>query len=830
MSDFLNQFSGENKQKEYSSSPRKESSPNLDLEREEIIKEILENHEFKTLRPKKRGKYEDKIIAEILSELGAFGTDLEEQDTSGANPNAMNEAKPDFVDESYFENANSIEPKDNREFKPTIARNFGPEVANVSQPNIVHMQQAELPNETEPNIVQMQEAELPNETEPNIVHMQEAQPNIAHMQETEPNIVHMQEAQPNIAHMQETQPNIVHMQETEPNIVHMQEAQPNTEHMQEAEVVNEAQANTEHMQEADVPNEAQVSTEHMQEAQPNIVHMQEAEVVNETQPNMEQMQETEVVNETQPNTEHMQEADVADETQTNMNGEIEPVMDNNIEDEVSNDIDMNVLGEPDMTKEVELDTHDLPYQAAPNAAGFLDGFSEPEDLTFPEQAIHGKQMGHGAIEGNHPEHHYPPMPHSKIAAPEHEVVRDKKHHKRKLVRYTIIGICILAALAVAFLIYHFSTRVEVPDFVGTNVSDARHWELTNRISLDITEIYNLEYDEGIIMYQEEAPGSFLRRGNILRVKVSAGADPYELITLPDFEQMNIAQVREWVLEFRMPNVSIREEYDDYVEEGQFLRIEFPDSAVNSDNFTRQDTLFVFMSRGEEVIPADISMPNFVGRTRADVEEWARQHSVNVIFEEEPSNTVEADFIISQSVDPREMISRETTLTVTVSLGILVVVPDFSTMTEEEALAYPNITVIVKKRYNSDILFGHLVSQSEEPGTELLAANAQVILIFSLGRPFIPDLTGQLESVVPEIFFGFTSHGADITYTIVYVDHWATRGEIVSMSRYNDWLPLEAHIYIHVSRGNRSEPTDTPNRPPPPPPDDDYYYYYYYYYI
>ena len=400
-------------------------------------------------------------------------------------------------------------------------------------------------------------------------------------------------------------------------------------------------------------------------------------------------------------------------------------------------------------------------------------------------------------------------PRSKISSPDHEVVRDTKHNKRKTTRFLLTLFVIIGALVAGFYFYWMTTQVEVPNLVGTSLTDHRNWELTNRITFEVTEQYSLEFDEGVIMSQGNLPGSHIRPGSVLRVTVSQGPDPNEHIILPNFYEMTTAEVRDWVREYRLRNVNINEEYNDIVPEGRFIRMEFVDRTVTADTYTRQDGLLIFMSRGIEILPENIPVPNFVGRTLADVEEWARQHDIDVHVIETASNTVPPDSIIAQNIEPRTLVARESDITITISLGPAVVVPNFATMTATEAAAFPGeLQVIVRHRYHATVAYGQLISQSEEPGTELIGTGLEVVVTYSLGRPFLESLIGQSENVVPEIFHSFTSQGADITYTIIYMDSHLPRGQIVDMSRYNQWMEMEDHVNIWVSRGNL---------PPPPPP-------------
>ena len=118
-----------------------------------------------------------------------------------------------------------------------------------------------------------------------------------------------------------------------------------------------------------------------------------------------------------------------------------------------------------------------------------------------------------------------------------------------------------------------------------------------------------------------------------------------------------------------------------------------------------------------------------------------------------------------------------------------------------------LEVTVLRRFSTSVAFGRLISQSVPAGTELTGTGHEVTVTYSLGRPYLDNLTGQSESVLAEYFYNFTSQGADITYNIRYVNHYQPRGTIVGMSRYAQFMGLSANIRIDVSRGNRTAPAD-----------------------
>lgn len=421
---------------------------------------------------------------------------------------------------------------------------------------------------------------------------------------------------------------------------------------------------------------------------------------------------------------------------------------------------------------------------------FLNQFDnnyKPNDTTKKETPLRAERT----IQGNT----------KKIVGSEHMIERDETHHKRKLIRYGIIGASVLVACLSAFLIFRMINQVAVKDFVGTSISDAKTWGLSNKVTIEAESRFDLAYDEGIIIEQGKKADSNIQKGSILKLVVSMGPDPDEVIELPDFSKMTTSEVYEWKQEVRGLNVNINEEYNEKVDKNKFIKKEFTDSSITEETYTRKDGLLLYMSKGEEVFEKNISVPDFAEKTKAEVQTWASENGVKVTFEERASDTIAVDFIISQSSEAGTKVAKNDEMTIAVSLGKAVTVPNFNGLTMEEAGVYPGLEVQIQTRYHSDIAYGKIISQSEPAGKEMIGEFALVTVVYSVGKPYIDNLIGSSEKDIPEYFYNFTSQGANITYTVTYVDSSEAKGSIVSMSKYGQYISIKEHIDISVSKGN-----------------------------
>ena len=118
----------------------------------------------------------------------------------------------------------------------------------------------------------------------------------------------------------------------------------------------------------------------------------------------------------------------------------------------------------------------------------------------------------------------------------------------------------------------------------------------------------------------------------------------------------------------------------------------------------------------------ISMPNFIGRMRADVENNTQYASFNIVFEEENNNEYVEGMIFDQSVKYRTEVEEGTTVVLKVSKGPeKVPMPECIGMTLEETtgkLTELGITFQLVPNYSAEHEFNIVYDQSVPAETEV----------------------------------------------------------------------------------------------------------------
>ncbi|WP_152656641.1 PASTA domain-containing protein [Oceanobacillus sp. CFH 90083] len=395
---------------------------------------------------------------------------------------------------------------------------------------------------------------------------------------------------------------------------------------------------------------------------------------------------------------------------------------------------------------------------------------------------------------------------------EEEVEIDMDYRRKKKRRmWFIISGAVLACILI-FFIYYMLVHVKVDDFVGQPVAEARSWAGENDIEVELEQEYSMEYDANVVISQSISEGKQIRKGKTLTLASSLGPDPEENIPLVDFSEMTQEEAQAWIDENKAENLQMVTEYSDDIEEGDFIKFSMKDSNIDESEYKRKDSAAVYYSRGQEVFEKNITIPDFTGVSKEEVEKWAETNEIEMTYEESDSDSVEAGNIISQSEAPEEKIAKRDKMEVVVSVGEATVVPNFGEVSPEEAaINYPDLNVTVKQVFHADVAYGTMISQSIEPDTKLTENDDKNITVtYSQGRPYLQDFRGQSEGDLPRLFHEqYKSKGADINYIVKYVDSPELKGTVVDMGVFNEFVPMTYTVEVRISN-NASAPPNPPD--------------------
>jgi len=437
-----------------------------------------------------------------------------------------------------------------------------------------------------------------------------------------------------------------------------------------------------------------------------------------------------------------------------------------------------------------------------------------QEETEPQQEAYASS---GEMEESVPEHETPlrsePISsrssHRRDVEEEVEIDLDYLRKKRRRMWMIIFG-SVLACILI-FFIYYIVVHVKVENFVDEPVAEARAWAKENDVEIELEQEYSMEHDANQIISQSVPAGDNIRKGKTLQLISSLGPDPEDVIPLVDFSVMSQVDAESWIDENKLENLQMVTEYSDDIEEGTFIKLSIKDTGIDESEYQRKDGAAVYYSRGKEVFEKNITIPDFTGTAKAEVEKWVETNEIEMTYEEADSDSIEAGNIISQSLAVDEKIAKRDKMEVVVSVGEATVVPNFWGLTIEEAATnYPNLNVTVKQAFNSEAAYGTLISQSVAADTKLTEKDDKnVTVTYSQGRPYLKDFRGQLEGDLPRLFYEeYQSKGANIKYIVKFVDSPEVKGTVVCMSKFNEFVPMTHTVEISISNNTSAPPNPT----------------------
>ena len=408
---------------------------------------------------------------------------------------------------------------------------------------------------------------------------------------------------------------------------------------------------------------------------------------------------------------------------------------------------------------------DIPSMSNKKKVAPKQTYVEPEEVEETEDdADFSEEDAYGGLNG---------MP---ASYGEENVIRVEK--PKKQLSPVAIGVLVALVAVIAFGIYwfKFAPHITVPNFVGKNISEVSTWAKQNKMdssAIATSEpVYSMDYDKGVVIEQSVAEGKKVKKDTPITFTVSNGPDPDEEITFPsDLKEMTTSEIQEWISENKLSKTKVVTQYSTTVESGKVISYEIKNGS--EDSFTRSTTLNITCSKG--AAPAgQVTIENYVGKTYSELESWANTKKIVLSKTESFSDTVDKDKVISMSKKQGETMNEGETLSVVVSKGKGVKIPNLVGYTKEQLDAWEadsenSVKVVTKSIYNS-APEGSIIAQSIEAGSTVESGEVLELTV-SLYLPILEtNSRGWL--------------GKDYLELKATVDDWNSKGASIQAGQYS----------------------------------------------
>lgn len=401
-----------------------------------------------------------------------------------------------------------------------------------------------------------------------------------------------------------------------------------------------------------------------------------------------------------------------------------------------------------------------------------------------------------------------------------KVEKPKKQIDPKV--FIIAGVAVVVLGVLSYFLF-FAPKIEMPNFVGQTKSDVAAWVKQQGITTSgivFKDEYNFDNDEDVILDQTIEAGKKVKNDAKITFTISKGADPDEKVSVPEIKNMTKSEIESWIKENKLTKAKITTTYNETVEKDKVISYEV--KGVDEADFTRSSTMNISVSKGPQ--PAGtVTVTDFKDKYYTEVESWAKTNKVNLEKVEVYNDKVESGKVVSQSVAANKTMKQNETLTVTVSKGKGVKVPDFYKMNKEEIEAWAAkngiVPTVTTKYSNSDshvldanVKVGQTISASDDvqitlnAGKYFYATDEDLTSYLGIGKQAnrLEDWCNKKRDKGIDAYMGNWSNSSDV-YSETY-----SKGQIVSyeISSYStgqkydisDRLPLDARFSVVVSKG------------------------------
>ena len=358
---------------------------------------------------------------------------------------------------------------------------------------------------------------------------------------------------------------------------------------------------------------------------------------------------------------------------------------------------------------------------------------------------------------------------------EEQVVRVNTPKKQVPVIAWILLAIAVAGISFAIYWFKFAPHITLPDFRGKNISEVSTWAKQNKMensAIATSEpVYSMEYEKGVVVEQSVAGGKKVKKDTPITFTVSNGPDPDEKIAfLTDIKSMTSGEIQSWISENKLLKAKVVTQYSGTVESGNVISYEVKNGS--EEEFTRGTTLNVICSKGPA--PAgQVTVDNFVGKMYADVESWANTKKIKLNKTEAFSDQVDKDKVISMDKKQGETLKEGDTLSVVVSKGKGVKIPNLVGYTKEQLEAWTadgdNAVSLVKKTVYNTAPEGSVIEQSLKAGSVVEAGEVLELTISN----YLPILQTNSRQWL----------GVDYLQLKAEVDKWNAQGARIQAGQY-----------------------------------------------
>ena len=194
-------------------------------------------------------------------------------------------------------------------------------------------------------------------------------------------------------------------------------------------------------------------------------------------------------------------------------------------------------------------------------------------------------------------------------------------------------------------------KIKVPNLKKMSVTEITNWIVSNRLKLEFSDKYDDKVKDNKVISASHKKGDIIEQGTKVSIVISKGK-----LKMPKFK--NLADFYEWADKYGI-NYEEKHEFSDKVKQGEVIKY----SVKTGEAIKNNETIIVTISDGEKC-----EVPDLKDLTKSEAIKKLKKANLNYTFVYKSSNSIKKDKVISQSISAGSKVSKDTTITVTLSNG------------------------------------------------------------------------------------------------------------------------------------------------------------------
>ena len=256
--------------------------------------------------------------------------------------------------------------------------------------------------------------------------------------------------------------------------------------------------------------------------------------------------------------------------------------------------------------------------------------------------------------------------------------------------------------------------IELKDLKNESLLKAEVYLGRNGVLYELKYEFSDSIEKGQVISSDPKKGTTVKPDEIVTLTISKGKE----IKVPNLKNKTMAYVTKWMVENNL-QINYSDKYDNDIKSGRVIESNYKEGDIIEEG----TTVDVTFSKGPLVMKKFDKINDF--------KSWADTNGIKYEIKEEFNDEVEKDKIIKTSIEEGVNINLDDTITVYVSKGTAVTVPDFTNKTKSEVQKECNslgISCSFNEEYSTKVSSGKVINQSIASGTKISKGDSIVITI------------------------------------------------------------------------------------------------------